>query len=895
MQLAIDVAVSAAVLLAVLSAGRAAGRARATARSAWILLTLGSATWAVGHLGSTLEHVRHVPATTISLADLGYLWSLPLWIAALLMFPAAPDGIAGRLRTVLDGLILASSLEFVLWALLAEPVSPLGYDTSARAVAMASSAGDVVALSLVLVLIVRSRGGSRATRLPVALLFCSFLAIMASDVSHVIDALQLRYAGPVIMDAGWLVGFVALAVAAHLAKEDLDTRPTGRPSHGIGVLLPCSAVVLTLGLTIERQLDGHLDGVLVWSLAALLALLVMRLVLTLLENHGLTRTLEHRVTQRTKALMAHESRFRSLVQFSSDVITIVDMQGVIGYQSASVERVFGYLPATLVGTNIRRMLAEADVAAFNALLNQAMQHPYQPIVGEVAVWRSDGELRPAEVTMTSLLPDPSVRGIVLNTRDIGDRRQLERELLHQAFHDPLTGLANRSLFRDRVEHALEQFPRRRRPLSVIFIDLDGFKSVNDSLGHAAGDALLVSVADRLLACVRPGDTVARLGGDEFAMLIEEVEHEGEPVELADRILGLLRGPVVVDGNQVFVGGSLGIATTSTGLESSGELLRNADLAMYRAKAAGKNGYQRYEPGMHSAVLQRLQREADLRQAVERGQFVLHYQPTVDLRTGRLAGVEALLRWWHPVLGIVPPSEFIPLAEETGLIVAMGEWALRESCMQGARWQVQYGAGTYVGVNLSGRQLQEPGLAGIIADALTQSGLPPELLVLELTESMLMAESDELIETLQLIKGLGVQLAIDDFGTGYSSLSYLHRFPVDILKVDRAFVRRIVGRDDENGLAATIVRLGQSLHLKIIAEGIEDFDQLSALQNMGCHYGQGFYFARPYESRQIDVMLAAGGVFSLSANSPRARKSGVLNSPGPVTSARPEGMVIPRIM
>jgi diguanylate cyclase (GGDEF)-like protein len=432
-------------------------------------------------------------------------------------------------------------------------------------------------------------------------------------------------------------------------------------------------------------------------------------------------------------------------------------------------------------------------------------------------------------------------------------------------------------------------------LSVIFVDLDGFKSVNDSLGHAAGDALLVSVADRLLACVRHGDTVARLGGDEFAMLIEEVDGESEAVQLADRVLELLREPVVVDGNNVFVGGSLGIATTVTGLETSGELLRNADLAMYRAKSSGKNSYQRYEPGMHSAVMQRLQREADLRAAVEKGQFVLHYQPTVDLRTGRLAGVEALLRWWHPVEGIVPPSEFIPLAEETGLIVPMGEWALRESCMQGARWQLQYGAETYVGVNLSGRQLQDPGLPTMIADALDKSGLPPRLLVLELTESMLMAESDELIETLRLIKALGVQLAIDDFGTGYSSLSYLHRFPVDILKVDRAFVARISGRDDDDGLAATIVRLGQSLQLKIIAEGIEDFDQLSALQSMGCQYGQGFYFARPYESRQIDVMLAAGGVFSLSPNSPRARKAGLSNQASPILSARPDGMVIPQVI
>ena len=898
MRFAADLAVIATALFAGYSAWLATRRNSYRVGRTGTLFALGIFSWAIGYIGSTFERVsgfERVPGLIDpgSLSAIGYLWALALWIMALITLPASSEGVAARLRSVLDGLLLASSLGFSGWALLAAPGANAGGDKVALIAAMARPAFDVVVLSLLFVLVARASAvGSK----PPALLWTAggFAAFTVADAAATLAALQSTTES-VTWTIGWIVGFASLARAAHIAGH-LDGPPSAaQPARGIGVLLPCSAVVLTLGLTVERQLSNRLDGVLVWNLAALLGLLVTRLLLTLLENQGLTRTLEQRVTQRTNELMAHESRFRSLVQFSSDVIAIVDSNGTIQYQSASVERVFGYLPVSLVGTTFRRLLAEADVASFQQLLAQAVARPFQPVVGEVSVWRSDGQLRPSEVTVTSLLPDPSVRGIVLNTRDIGDRRQLERELLHQAFHDPLTGLANRSLFRDRVEHALAQFGRRSRPLSVIFVDLDGFKSVNDSLGHAAGDALLVSVADRLLACVRHGDTVARLGGDEFAMLIEEVDGEGEAVLLADRVLALLREPVVVDGNPVFVGGSLGIATTVTGLETSGELLRNADLAMYRAKAAGKNGYQRYEPGMHSAVMQRMQLEADLRQAVEKGQFVLHYQPTVDLRTGRLAGVEALLRWWHPVQGLIPPADFIPLAEETGLIVAMGEWALREACMQAARWHVQYGTETYVGVNLSGRQLQDPDLLFVIADALDRAGLPAALLVLELTESMLMEESDELIATLNLIRGLGVQLAIDDFGTGYSSLSYLHRFPVDILKVDRAFVGRIAGRDDDDGLAATIVRLGQSLQLKIIAEGIEDYDQLAALQNMGCQYGQGFYFARPYESRQIDVMLAAGGVFSLSPNSPRARKSGVVRAPLPVTSAHPAGMVVPQVI
>ncbi len=892
---AADVAVLAAALVAVYVGARTARRNESRIGRAWTLISAGTAAWALGRACDLFLMVTDAPVQTgASLADIGYLWALPLWMIGVLTLPCAPAGTAARVRSVLDGLLLASSLGFVAWALLASPMIRTVEDPTTRAIAIAYPVVDIVVLSLVFVLIVRSRKGVGVSPLPLSMLAAAFIAITTTDVFSAYHKLHPTAPFETVSELGWLVGFVALAAAARLALNYREKADDNMPSRGLGVLLPCCAVVLTLGLTVHRQYSGEFDGVLVWDLAVLLGLLVTRLVLTLLENHGLTRTRESRVKERTDELMAHESRFRSLVQYSSDVIAIVDPNALIHYQSASVERVFGYEPTTLVGTSFRDLVAEADVATFKALMGHAIKSPFSPVVGEVSVWRQDGQLRPSEVTMTSLMLDPSVHGIVLNIRDVGDRRQLERELLHQAFHDPLTALANRSLFRDRVEHALAQFGRRQRPLSVVFLDLDGFKSVNDSLGHAAGDALLVSVADRLLSCVRTGDTVARLGGDEFAMLIEEVDGEQDAIALAERVLELLREPVIIDGNQVFVGGSMGIATTLTGLETSGELLRNADLAMYRAKAAGKNGYRRYEPGMHSAVMQRLQLEADLRHAVDKGEFVLHYQPTVDLATGRLAGVEALLRWWHPVQGIVPPSEFIPLAEETGLITAMGEWALREACMQGVRWQVQYGAGVYVGVNLSGRQLQDPGLPMVIADALDRSGLDPELLVLELTESMLMDESDELIEILQHIKALGVRLAIDDFGTGYSSLSYLHRFPVDILKVDKAFVARIDGRDDFDGLAATIVRLGQSLQLRIIAEGIEDFDQLVALQSMGCHYGQGFYFARPYESRQIDVMLAAGGVFSLSPNSPRARKAGVPSTPSPILSARPDGMVIPAI-
>ena len=430
--------------------------------------------------------------------------------------------------------------------------------------------------------------------------------------------------------------------------------------------------------------------------------------------------------------------------------------------------------------------------------------------------------------------------------------------LHQAFHDPLTDLPNRALFLDRLEQARARVARTAAPLAVLFIDLDNFKRVNDSLGHAAGDELLIETARRLGDCIRPADTAARFGGDEFAILLEDMTRTEDAVHVARRIMRSLRDPFNLDGKEFSITTSIGIATHD---DHGDDLLRNADLALYRAKSKGRSRYESFEPAMHAAMIERMELELDLQLAVEREQFVLHYQPIVGLSDARIVAVEALVRWAHPRRGLVGPDEFIGAAEETQTILPIGNWVLREACRQAAAWNERL-APEYplaVGVNLSVIQLQEPGLVGEVAAAVRAAGLDPCNLILEITETLLMHDVELVSDTLRRLKSLGVQLAVDDFGTGYSSLQYLRRFPIDILKIAKSFIDGIGRGADDATLARAIIDLGDSFQLRVVAEGIEQPEQVRRLLELGCEFGQGFHFSRPMPAEQLALELAREGV------------------------------------
>ncbi|MGH2554779.1 MAG: putative bifunctional diguanylate cyclase/phosphodiesterase [Actinomycetota bacterium] len=558
-----------------------------------------------------------------------------------------------------------------------------------------------------------------------------------------------------------------------------------------------------------------------------------------------------------------EARFKSLVQNSSDVMTIIAPDSTVRYQSPSVRRVMGYVPAQMIGTRLLDMIHPDDAPlVVNALAEVADGRDGSRLL-EFRWRHRDGTWLHVETLCSDLSHEPEVGGIVLNTRDVSERRAFEEQLEHQAFHDSITGLANRALFRDRVEHALERQQRDDRPLSVLFMDLDDFKTINDSLGHAAGDQLLTVVGERVRGCLRAADTAARLGGDEFAVLLEDAGY-GRAAEVADRIIKVLEAPIDIRGKEVFVRASLGIAIGDDdrkGGRAAEDLLRNADVAMYMAKSKGKGRYQVFEPEMHAAVLSRLELKADLQRAVEHDEFELFYQPVFLLETGALSGVEALIRWRHRERGLVLPMEFIPLAEETGLIVRIGGWVLHEACRQAVALQQKFPQDPPISmsVNISARQLQHQGLIDEVRIALRSSGLDPGDLIIEITETAMMQDTEMAIIRLNQLKDLGVRLAIDDFGTGYSSLNYLRRFPVDILKVDKSFIDEISDGGEQSALTASIIKLAGTLQLTPVAEGIEREDQLVRLLELHCTLGQGFYFAEPLDVEAIYQLVEAASV------------------------------------
>ena len=465
----------------------------------------------------------------------------------------------------------------------------------------------------------------------------------------------------------------------------------------------------------------------------------------------------------------------------------------------------------------------------------------------LSVYHAEVEERAAELTrMNQQL-----------VREIDARKTAEEQVLHDALHDALTGLPNRALFMDRLTHTI-QLARRRRDFiyAVLFLDIDRFKVINDSLGHIVGDDLLIAIGRRIMTCLRPGDTVARLGGDEFAILLEDISGLGNATFIAERIGAALKDPFTVSGHEVFANGSIGIALSAADYQYPGQVLRDADTAMYQAKTSSKTSYVVFEPGMHAHALKRLYLETDLRRAVERGEFVVFYQPILSLETNSLAGFEALVRWQHPERGLIAPGDFTPMAEETGMIVSIDRLVLRESCRQMQEWLARFPRGhrLFVSVNLSNKQMVQPDLVGFVSGVLADTGIRPASLKLEITENVIIETPEETIAILAQLKSLGVQLYIDDFGTGYSSLSYLHRLPIDGLKIDRSFIQGMGANGENQQIVKMIMLLARDMNIGVIAEGLETEDQVAQVKALHCGFGQGYLFSRPVGCDQAGGMI-----------------------------------------
>jgi diguanylate cyclase (GGDEF)-like protein/PAS domain S-box-containing protein len=557
------------------------------------------------------------------------------------------------------------------------------------------------------------------------------------------------------------------------------------------------------------------------------------------------------------ALRTTEARFRAIFDHSAAGIALLDANGTIIEANQALHNFLGYDGDAIRGRTAATFLPAEDAETARLIKKEVVQGTRPSATSEYRFVRRDGQLSWGTLTVSRAAGTNATRLIAI-VQDVTERKRLEAQLAHQAYHDPLTELANRSLFRDRVEHALARASRHCERVAVLFLDLDDFKTVNDSLGHDEGDRLLKAVAARLLNATRGCDTVARLGGDEFAVLLENVRDDQDAIVVANRITSSLAAPFQLQQKLLSISASMGIARAADG-NGADELLRNADVAMYAAKARGKGRYTLFAPEMHAALLTRLSTEADLRDAVERNEFRLLYQPIVDLEAGRMVGCEALVRWIHPQRGVIAPDAFIRLAEDTGLIVPLGKWVLREATREATRWP-KNPTGTrppYVTVNIAAKQLLHAEFVNDVATALRDAGLPPDRLILEITEGTLLDNAEATTTRLQELKALGVRLAIDDFGTGYSSLSYLQRFPIDILKIDKSFVEGVVRGGNQAALARTIISLGDSLALRTVAEGIETDAQRSVLRDLGCQLGQGFLYAKPLEASAI-----AGAIGSL---------------------------------
>jgi len=568
--------------------------------------------------------------------------------------------------------------------------------------------------------------------------------------------------------------------------------------------------------------------------------------------------LDEALRERDEALIRSRkdlSLARKVIEASLDGIMIVDADNRVEFVNPAFTHMTGYEQEEIIGQNPRILNSGRHDETF-------YKHMYETLArqdywqGEIWNRRKNGEIFPEWLTINVIRDeDGDVSQYAAIFSDITERKKTEERIKNLAYFDVLTGLPNRRLLTDRLQVAIASAHRHGQQLAIMFLDLDLFKRINDSLGHGVGDQVLIETAARISHCIREGDTVARLGGDEFTILLPEIEHLEDAAKLAERLITQVKQPFMIDDHELYVTTSIGIAVYPDDGDSVETLIKNADTAMYRAKDLGRNSFQLYTPAMNARSFERLAMEASLRHAVSRNEFRLAYQVKVDMETGRMSGVEALVRWHHPDLGLVSPADFIPLAEDMGVISDIGEWVLREACRQCKHWHDLGLPPVRIAVNVSALQFRETKVPEVVARALRDTGLSPQFLELELTETVLMQRVDEVVEVLKDLRAMGIRISIDDFGTGYSSLSYLKRMPIDALKVDRSFVNDIFDEDDkvtEDGaeIVSTIINLAHNLRLKAIAEGVETASQAAFLRSKGCDEVQGFLISRPVSGEDL---------------------------------------------
>jgi diguanylate cyclase (GGDEF)-like protein/PAS domain S-box-containing protein len=765
-------------------------------------------------------------------ADILYCaFYLPLTAAAFWLIRAAAVRLSW-VQLLLDAAIFVVGFGMFFWFLVVQPAAihaDLG--VLKEALSEAYLALDSFCLLMFGVLLLTESRTAAGRRVPL-LLLSGFATMFLGDIIWSLAKMRGYYVPGGFQDVLYLACYLPMA-AAGWEQTRAVAMPAPESPHSSGALarsLPYASMAAAF-LVLTYLSRGGLGGQ-----ATLMIGVVFALTLLLMFRQAVV-------------LRMTEEHYASLVANASDVIMIIAADGVVRFASPAATRTLGLKPEEITGRSLPELWGGEDGERLRSFLKE-IARTRSGVVGPVEL-RIERAGRVIEGVGSNLSGDPAVRGLALNFRDISERKVLEEKLRQLAFHDPLTLLANRNLFRDRVQHALARAQREGNRAAVMFLDVDNFKDINDSLGHDAGDRLLQAAAQRIVQTSRSSDTVARLGGDEFGVLLEGVGTAEQAQRVADALIESLAAPFALDGREVRVTASIGVAFSDadTGAEA---LLSNADLAMYHAKAAGKNRHVTFQPQMQTLLQERLRLEADIGRALEKEEFFLEYQPIVDLATRALLGVEALVRWRHPEAGVLMPARFIHVLEECGQIAALGRWVLKAACRDVCAWRpsIAGAAGLRLTVNISARHLQHGELVEDVRAALETSGFEAGNLVIELTESTMMYNSEVNLERFHRLKALGVKLAIDDFGTGYSSLSYLHRFPIDILKIDRSFVNGLSSSGDGPDLACAVITLGETLGLDTVAEGIEHERQVEVLLALGCVAGQGFLFAPARSLEQL---------------------------------------------